>query len=46
MGLASCLLLLSLCGMMLFDLLRNLWSWERGVNGINSSLLEVLNPFL
>jgi hypothetical protein len=46
MGLASCLLLLGLCGMMLFDLLRNMWSWERGVTGLNSTLLEVLNPFL
>jgi hypothetical protein len=46
MGLASCLLLLGLCGMMLFDLLRNMWSWEQGVSGVSSTLLEVLNPFL
>ena len=31
--------------MMTFDLLRNMWSWD-GVSTINSSLLEVLNPFL
>jgi excisionase family DNA binding protein len=46
MGLASCLLLLGLCGMMLFDLMRNIWSWEYDVTTLNSSLLEVLNPFL
>jgi excisionase family DNA binding protein len=46
MGLASCLLLLALCGMMLFDLLRNMWAWEQGVSGVSSTLLEVLNPFL
>ncbi len=45
MGLVSCMLLLGLCGMMTFDLLRNMWSWD-GVSTINSSLLEVLNPFL
>lgn len=45
MGLTSCMLLLGLCGMMTFDLLRNMWSWD-GVGTINSWLLEVLNPFL
>ena len=45
LGLASCLLLLGLCGMMVFDLLRNIWSWN-DVTTLNSSLLEVLNPFL
>ncbi len=45
MGLAGCMLLLGLCGMMTFDLLRNMWSWD-GVSEINSKLLEVLNPFL
>jgi excisionase family DNA binding protein len=45
LGLASCVLLIGLCGMMLFDLLRNIWSWD-GVTPLNSSLLEVLNPFL
>lgn len=45
MGLAGCMLMLMLCGMMTFDLLRNMWSWE-GVSTINSSLLEVLNPFI
>jgi hypothetical protein len=32
--------------MMLFDLLRNMWAWEKGVSGVSSTLLEVLNPFL
>jgi hypothetical protein len=45
LGLASCLILMSLCGMMIFDLLRNIWSWS-GETSLNSSLLEVLNPFL
>jgi excisionase family DNA binding protein len=45
MGLASCMLLLGLCGMMMFDLLRNMWSWD-GVAPVNSKLLEVVNPFL
>jgi hypothetical protein len=45
LGLGSCLLLLGLCGMMAFDLLRNIWSWD-DVTTLNSSLLEVLNPFL
>ena len=31
--------------MMVFDLLRNIWSWDE-VYTLNSSLLEVLNPFL
>jgi len=46
LGLAGCLALLSLSGMMVFDLLRNIWSWDE-VTPLNSSLLEsVLNPFL
>jgi hypothetical protein len=45
MSLGGCIMLLGLCGMMTFDLLRTMWSWD-GVSRINSSLLEVLNPFL
>jgi excisionase family DNA binding protein len=45
LALAGCLLLLSLCGMMTYDLLRNIWSWD-GVGKINSGLLQALNPFL
>ena len=45
LGLGSCLLLLSLCFIVMYDLLRNMWSWD-GVSSPSSSLLEVLNPFL
>jgi hypothetical protein len=46
LGLASCLVLLGLSGMMVYDLLRNIWSWD-DVTTLNSSLLEsVLNLFL
>jgi excisionase family DNA binding protein len=38
-GLGSCLLLLALCGMMTFDLLRNIWSWD-DVTPLSSTLLE------
>jgi hypothetical protein len=44
-GLTSCLLLLALSGMLAFDLMRNIWSWD-GVAPLNSTLLEVLNPLL
>jgi excisionase family DNA binding protein len=44
-GMSCCLLLLMLCGMMAFDLVRNIWSWDQ-VFSINSTLLEVVNPFL
>jgi hypothetical protein len=45
LSLAGCVLLLGLCGMMTYDLLRNIWSWD-GVTTLNSSLLQGLNPFL
>jgi excisionase family DNA binding protein len=45
-GLSLCVVLLGLSGMMVYDLLRNIWSWE-GEHSLTSSLLEsVLNPFL
>jgi excisionase family DNA binding protein len=44
-GLSTCLLMLALSGMMVFDLVRNIWSWD-GVATLNSPLLEVLNPLL
>lgn len=44
-GLSTCLVMLALCGMMVFDLVRNIWSWD-GVASLNSSLLEVINPLL
>ena len=46
LGLGGCLMLLSLCGIVIYDLLRNIWSWDQ-VTTLNSSILEsVLNPFL
>jgi hypothetical protein len=45
LSLSACVLLLGLCGMMTYDLLRNIWSWD-GVAQPNSMLLQVLNPFL
>jgi hypothetical protein len=45
-GLSACLLMLGLGGMMVYDLLRNIWSWDE-VTSLNSSLMEsFLNPFL
>jgi excisionase family DNA binding protein len=44
-GLSFCLLLLLMCGMMVFDLLRNMWSWG-GTYTLNSSLMDVLSPLL
>jgi excisionase family DNA binding protein len=45
-GLSLCMVMLGLSGMMVYDLLRNIWSWDE-VHPLNSSLLEsVLNPFL
>ncbi len=40
-GLAVCAVLLMLCGMMMYDLLRNMWSWE-GPYAINSSLMDAI----
>jgi excisionase family DNA binding protein len=45
LALAGCVLVLGLCGMMTYDLLRNIWSWD-GVGKVNSGLLQALNPFL
>ena len=44
-GLSFCILLLMMCGMMVFDLLRNMWSWDK-VYTLNSSLMDVLSPLL
>ncbi|MCE5303311.1 MAG: helix-turn-helix domain-containing protein [Planctomycetaceae bacterium] len=40
-GLVACLVLLLLCGMMMYDLLRNMWSWQ-GAYKINSSLMDMI----
>jgi hypothetical protein len=33
--------LLLLCGMMLYDLMRNMWSWD-GTYPVNSSLMDTI----
>jgi hypothetical protein len=40
-GLAVCVVLLTLCGMMTYDLVRNMWSWE-GPYSVNSSLMDMI----
>jgi len=40
-SLAGCVILLMLTGMMLFDLLRNMWSWS-GPYDITSSLMDMI----
>ena len=37
------MVMLVLCGIMVFDLLRNIWSWDQ-VYTLNSSLMDVLTP--
>jgi len=39
------MLMLVMCGMMVFDLLRNIWSWDQ-VYTLNSRLMDVLTPIL
>jgi hypothetical protein len=39
--LSLCILLLLLGGMMTYDLVRNMWSWE-GTYGVNSSLMDMI----
>lgn len=40
-GLAVCVVLLMLCGMMMFDVLRNMWSWNEAFT-VNSSLMDTI----
>ena len=40
-GLAVCTLLLTLCGMMMYDLLRSMWSWEQPTT-ITSGLMNTI----
>jgi hypothetical protein len=45
-ALLSCgMLVLLVCGMMMYDLVRNIWSWD-GVSTLNGTLIEVVNPLL
>ena len=40
-GLAVCAVLLMICGMMMYDNLRNMWSWE-GPYSVNSWLMDTI----
>ncbi|MCC6126189.1 MAG: helix-turn-helix domain-containing protein [Pirellulales bacterium] len=40
-GLVSCTILLMLCGMMMYDMIRNIWSWDRAYTA-NSSLMDFI----
>lgn len=42
--LSLCAFLLMLCGMMLYDLMRNMWSWD-GTYSVNSSLMDTILGF-
>jgi hypothetical protein len=39
--LAVCVVLLMLCGMMMYDNLRNMWSWDSAYS-INSSMMDLV----
>jgi hypothetical protein len=45
LSLAGCTVFLALTGMMVYDLLRNMWSWN-GTYAVNSSLMDMLTGFL
>ncbi len=45
LGLFPCTIMLALAGMMSFDLVRNMWSWN-GTMTINSTLLDMLKGML
>jgi hypothetical protein len=45
LALGGCMVLLMLCGVMTYDLVRNIWSWDQ-VASPNSLLLNGLNPLL
>ena len=40
-GLSTCAVLLALCGMMMFDNLRNMWSWQAAFS-VNSSIMDTV----
>jgi len=40
-GLVTCVLFLMLGGMMIFDLMRNMWSWDNAFT-VNSSLMDLI----
>jgi hypothetical protein len=40
-GLIVCTLFLMLCGMMMYDMIRNIWSWD-GPYTANSTLMDMI----
>jgi excisionase family DNA binding protein len=38
-GLAACVMFLAVCGMFMFDLMRNMWSWDAAYD-VNSSMMN------
>ena len=44
-GLAACTLILMVCGMMMYDVLRNQWSWQ-GAYPVNSALMDTILGWL
>ena len=41
LSLSACLLVLTLTGLMMFDLMRNIWSWD-GPYAVNSSMMNMI----
>jgi hypothetical protein len=41
LGLALCVVLLAFCGMFMFDLVRNMWSWDSPYE-VNSAMMETI----
>lgn len=41
LSLALCSVLLLMCGMFTFDLLRNMWSWNEAYS-VNSSMMDMV----
>ncbi len=41
LALAGCVLFLTLTGMMMYDLMRNMWSWD-GAYAVNSSIMDFI----
>ncbi len=45
LSLTVCILILGLCGIMMFDMVRNIWSWDQAYP-VNSTLMtEIINIF-
>jgi hypothetical protein len=44
-GLSLCIFMLAVCGMMMLDLVRNMWSWDQAFT-LNSTIMDWLQPLL